>query len=138
MSGESPLGMMRPGRQRAARPPAAAARRRRLWPVLLPLAIIVALAVGWSWLWYYAAAVADRTLGGWVEREAAAGRIYSCGSQTIGGFPFRIRARCADAAAAINSNQPPFTVHAKDVVFASQVYQPTLLTGDVTGPLTLA
>jgi len=129
--------MMRP-HQRPPRRPGAAAPHRRLWPVLLPIAIIVALAVGWSWLWYYAASVADRTLSGWVVREAAAGRVYSCGSQTIGGFPFRIQARCADAAAAINSNQPPFTVHAKAVVFASQVYEPTLLTGDVTGPLTLA
>jgi hypothetical protein len=104
----------------------------------LPLVIVVILAVVWTWLWYYAASVADRTLTGWIDREAKAGRAYSCQTQTIGGFPFRIEARCAGPAAAINSNNPPFAVHAKDVVFESQVYHPTLLTGEITGPLTLA
>ncbi len=107
--------------------------------MLLALATVIALAVvGWSWLWYYAAAVADRTLSGWVQREAAAGRSYSCGSQTITGFPFRIEVRCGDAAATINSNQPPFAVKAKDTVFVSEVYHPTRLIGDITGPLTVA
>ncbi len=138
MPGESPLSLMRAERPRAPRRPAALAPRRRLWPVLLPLAIVIALAVGWSWLWYYAASVADRTLGGWAEREAAAGRSYSCGSQSIGGFPFRIEARCLDPAAEIKSNQPPFGFTAKEVVFASEVFRPTLLHGEITGPLTVA
>jgi len=102
MPGESPISMMRPLPQRVRKLPAGRARRRR-WPILAPAAIVVVLAVGWVWLWYYAASVADRTLSGWVEREAAAGRIYSCGSQSIGGFPFRIQARCATVAAEIKN-----------------------------------
>ena len=114
MTGESPLNMMR-----TAGPAAAKARRARPAPA----------ATGgrssrrwrssscslsrWVWLWYYAAWIADRTLAGWVEREAAAGRVYSCGSQTIGGFPFRIEARCADPVAEIKSNRPPYTVRAR-------------------------
>ncbi|HKM87501.1 MAG TPA: DUF2125 domain-containing protein [Xanthobacteraceae bacterium] len=137
MPGESPLNMMRPQR-RQVRTPAAAVPRRRLWPVVAAVCILIALAGGWCGLWYYAAAVADRTLAGWVAREAAAGRVYSCGSQGISGFPFRIQARCVEAAAQINSNQPPFVVSAKDVTFAAQVYHPTVLVGQVTGPLTLA
>jgi hypothetical protein len=117
--------------------PAGRARRRR-WPILAPAAIVVVLAVGWVWLWYYAASVADRTLSGWVEREAAAGRIYSCGSQSIGGFPFRIQARCATVAAEIKNYQPPFAVQAQAVTFAAEVFYPTRLVGDITGPLTLA
>ena len=90
------------------------------------------LAGGWCWLWYYAAAVADRTLAGWVQREAAAGRIYTCGSQDITGFPFRIQAHCVQAGAQINSNQPPFAVSAKDITFTAQVYHPTQLVARVT------
>ena len=138
MPGESPLSMMRPPGQRVRKHSAVPARRRRLWPVLASAAIVIVLAPAWVWLWYYAASVADRTLAGWVEREAAAGRVYSCAAQSIGGFPFRIEARCADAAAEINSNQPPYAVRAKDVVMAAQVYDPTLLIGDITGPLTWA
>ena len=90
MPGQSPLSMMRPsgrdarGKAAAGRPP------RRRWSILTPLAIVIALAGIWVGLWYYAAAIADRTLAGWVEREAAAGRLYACGRETIGGFPLGI------------------------------------------------
>lgn len=137
MPGESPLSMMRPS-IRPVREPGAGAARGRWRPILALAAIVIVLALGWMWLWYYAAAVADRTLAGWVDREAAGGRVYSCGSQSIGGFPFRIIARCADAAAEIKSNQPPYAVKAKGAVFAAELYHPTGLIGDVAGPLTLA
>jgi len=139
MQGESPLNMMRPPRQRPQRRPAAASRRRgRPWPVVAAVAVLIVLSAGWCVLWYYAASIADRTLSGWVAREAAAGRVYSCGSQDITGFPFRIQAHCVEAGATINSNQPPFAVNAKDITFTAQVYHPTLLVAHVTGPLTLS
>ncbi len=137
MPGESPLSMMQPaGRQ--ARKPGAATARRPWRPLLALVAIIIVLALGWVWLWYYSASVADRTIAGWMDREAAEGRVYSCGSRSIGGFPFAIAARCTDAAAEIKSNQPPYAVKAKGAVFAATLYQPTGLTGDIAGPLTLA
>jgi hypothetical protein len=140
MAGESPLSMMRQPGQRLRKVPAAAGRRRRpLWPaVALAVVAVALLAVGWTWLWYYAAQVADRTLAGWVEREAAAGRVYSCATQTIGGFPFRIEARCDDAGAALNSNQPPYAFKAKNITVVTEVYRPTRLVGDITGPLRVA
>src|SRR6202795_3502960 len=137
MSGESPLNMMRSA-PRPVRKRAAAPRRRRLWPFLAPVAIIIVVAVGWSWLWYYAASIADRALSGWIDREAALGRVYACGAQSIGGFPFGIVTRCGQAAAAFNSNKPPFDVRATDVTFSAAVYRPTLLNGEITGPVTLA
>jgi hypothetical protein len=137
MPGESPLNMMQ--RQRPRRHPGAAAPpRRRLWPVVLPVCVVIVLAAVWCGLWYYAAGIADRTMSGWMAREATAGRVYTCGNQTISGFPFRIEADCTTASAAINSTQPPFAVSAKDVSVAAQVYRPTLLVGDLTGPLTVA
>lgn len=137
MPGESPLSMMRPPPQRVRKLPAGRARRRR-WPILAPAAIVVVLAIAWVWFWYYSASIADRTLAGWVEREAAAGRVYSCGSQSIGGFPLSIQARCATAAAEIKNYQPPFAVQANAVTFTAEVFFPTRLVGDITGPLTLA
>ncbi len=137
MPGESPLSMMQPA-DRQARKPGAGAARRPWRPLLALAAIVVVLAVGWVWLWYYAASVADRTLAGWMDREAAEGRVYSCGSRSIGGFPFGIAARCTDAAAEIKSNLPPYAVKAKGAVFAAELFHPTVLTGDIAGPLTLA
>jgi len=137
MSGESPLSMMRSagprlGNRRAGR------GWRRPWLIVAAVAIIVAFALLWTWLWYYAASVADAALSGWVEREAAAGRVYGCTTQTIGGFPFRIEARCTNPVAEIKNSQPQFTVRAENVTFSAEVYHPTLLTGAVAGPLTLA
>jgi hypothetical protein len=137
MPGETPLGMMRPPAQRVRKPAAARVWRGRR-PIVMPMAIVVVLAIAWVWLWYYAATVADRTLAGWVEREAAAGRVYSCGAQSIGGFPLGITARCAGVAAEIKNAQPPYDVKAKAVTFAAEVYRPTRLTGEVVGPVTLA
>ena len=137
MPGESPLNMMQRQRPRR-RPGIAAPPRRRLWPVVLPVCVVVVLAAVWCALWYYAAGIADRTMSGWMAREAAAGRVYSCGSQTISGFPFRIEADCTTVGAAINSTQPPFAVSAKDVSVAAQVYRPTLLVGEISSPVTVA
>jgi hypothetical protein len=137
MSGESPLKMMqaapRPLRKRPA-----PRRRNRVRSILVLLAIAVVVAIGWTWGWYYAASIADRALSGWIDREATLGRIYACGSQSIGGFPFRIFTQCDKAAAAFNSNHPPFDVRASDVTFSADLYRPTLLNGDITGPVTLA
>jgi hypothetical protein len=136
MPGQSPLSMMQPSAPRLRRPPAGRARRR--WPVLASVLGVLALAIAWCWLWYYAAAIADRTLAGWVEREAAAGRTYSCGAQSIAGFPLSIQAHCANASVEIKTNQPPLALQATAVTFAAEVYHPTQLTGDIAGPLSVA
>ena len=136
MPGQSPMNMMRtaplPQRRRAGPP-----RRRRLWPFILPVAIIL-LAAGWTWLWYYAAGIASEAEAGWIQREAALGRVYACGAQSIGGFPFSFTSNCDQAAAAFESNNPPFDVRATGVTFSAQVFRPTLLNGEITGPVTLA
>jgi hypothetical protein len=137
MPGESPLNMMQRQRPRR-RPGGGAPPRRRLWPVVLPVCVVIVLAAVWCGLWYFAAGIADRTMSGWMAREATAGRVYSCGSQTISGFPFRIEADCTTAGATINSTQPPFAVSAKDVSVAAQVYHPTTLVGEISGPLAVA
>ena len=144
MAGESPLNMMQarsgplPRRGRSDARHAASRPRRRPWGILAAVGIVIVLAAGWCGLWYYAAAVANRTLDGWVAREAAAGRVYACGSQGVSGFPFRIQTRCVTASAALNGLQPPLAVAASEVTFTAEVFRPTVLVGEVTGPLTVA
>ena len=134
MPGESPLSMMRtPGQPL---PPRTAGYRLGRWIVIG--ATIVAIAVIWTWLWYYAASVADRTLAGWLQREAAAGRVYSCGSQSMGGFPFKLAVRCSDVGVEVKSTQPAFAATAKTATFGAAIWNPTRLVGDIVGPLTFA
>jgi hypothetical protein len=137
MPAQSPLDMMR-APVAHSRKSASGRARNSLWPIAAPVAIILALALAWVWLWYYAASAAGRTLGGWVEREAAAGRVYSCGAQSIGGFPLQIEARCNDAALEVKIARPPLTAKAQLVKFVAEVWHPTRLVGDIDGPVLLA
>jgi len=136
MSGESPLNMMRSAPPRLRRRPTA--RRGRLRIYLALVVAVVVLAVGLAWGWYLAASTADRALSGWVGREARLGRVYACGSQSIGGFPIRIIIRCDKAAATFNSNHPPFDLTATGIRFSAALYRPTLLHGAISGPVTIA
>jgi len=111
-------------------------RTNRRYAVLLVLA--VALIGGWAWFWKYAAAKAEVAMDGWRAREARAGRVYACGSQSTGGFPFRFEVNCDAASAVFRSNQPPVEVKAGGVLVVAQVYQPNLLISEFQGPLTIA
>jgi hypothetical protein len=102
------------------------------------LVLAAALFGGWSWFWSHAAGKAQAALEGWRAREARAGRIYTCGAETFGGYPFRFEARCDGAAALFQSNQPPVEVKARGILVAAQVYQPNLLISEIHGPLTVA
>ncbi|HEX3502295.1 MAG TPA: DUF2125 domain-containing protein [Xanthobacteraceae bacterium] len=134
MAGQSPMSMMRP--RPLPRRTAPSPRKRRLW--LFVLVALVLLAAGWTALWYYAAHIAGQAEAGWIAREAALGRVYACSKQGIGGFPFSIVSRCNQAAATFKSTNPPFDLRATDVTFSAQVFRPTVLNGDITGPVTLA
>src|SRR5262245_39765893 len=106
--------------------------------MLLPFGVVVVLAVLWSGLWYYAAHVAERTLAGWREREAAVGRIHTCATQTIGGYPFRIELRCTGPTVEIRNLQPAMTIKGADIMVVAQVWDPTLLISEATGPVTVS
>jgi hypothetical protein len=130
--------MMHSGRPRMRRAVPAVRRRRSLWPIVVALLTIAVLAFGWCGLWYLAATTAGRTLAGWIEAEAAAGRTYACGSQDISGFPLRVVVRCTAASAALERNQPPLALAARQISFTAQVYHPTTLVGDIEAPVTVA
>jgi hypothetical protein len=100
--------------------------------------LVLALIGGWSWFWHYAADKAQVALDGWRAREAKAGRIYSCGTQSIGGYPFRFAVECDKAAALLRSNQPPLEIKASGMSVVVQVYRPNLLITEFHGPLTVA
>ncbi len=112
-------------------------RRPRRWPIFAPTALIVVLALLWASGWFYASSLAQRELAGWREREAAAGRVYACATQDVGGFPFRIEVRCTDPSAELRSNRPPVALKAADLLVATQVYQPNFLISELTGPMTI-
>src|SRR5690348_4467785 len=88
-------------------PPSLQSRRRTGLRYTILLFVVFALIGGWTGFWKFAAGKAHETIDGWRAREARAGRIYNCGSEAVGGFPFRIEVNCENASALFRSNQPP-------------------------------
>ena len=112
--------------------------RRRPWLIALPLAVVVVLGVLWTGFWFYAAHRTDLEIAQWRAREAQNGRIFACSRQDIAGYPFRIEVRCADPNVELRRWQPPVGLAAKDSLVTVQVYDPSLVIGEFTGPLNIA
>lgn len=112
-------------------------RRRRIWPIAVPLIVLVVAAAGWCAFWYSAAAQADRLISEWLDREAKLGRIYACGSRDIEGFPFHIVIRCDEARAQLDNLTPPLGLNLSDVEVTAYLYQPTVLVAEFSGPLAI-
>lgn len=112
--------------------------RRRRWPLFAPFVIVAVLAALWTGFWFYAASAAETALAGWRAREARSGRTYACGSETIGGFPFRIEVRCLNPSAELRGKGAQLLLNGAGLVMLAQIYQPTHLIGEFTGPMTVA
>jgi hypothetical protein len=113
------------------------ASRLRRWPLFLPSIVVVLLAVAWTALWFYAAARAPTELAAWRERERQAGRLQECGSQSIGGYPFRIELRCGAASFELRGT-PTLQLKLPLALLAVQVYDPKLVIGEFKGPLEIS
>src|SRR5215467_7190821 len=111
-------------------------RRRAGLRYTILLFSVLALIAGWTAFWKFAAGKAEVAIDGWREREAKAGRIYSCGSESVAGYPFRIEVNCDRPSALFHSSQPPIEVKTDGLMVAAQVYQPGLLISEFHGPLT--
>jgi hypothetical protein len=113
-------------------------RRRTGRRYTIVLFLVFALLAGWAAAWKYAAGQAEAAVEGWRAREARAGRVYSCGAQTVGGFPFRIEVNCERASAQLHGEQTPLEIRAPGILVEAQMYRPDRLVSEFVGPLTIA
>ena len=117
-----------------ARSRSARSRTRRY---IVLLALVVLLVGGWLVFWQYASKNAAQAIEGWRAREAKAGRVYSCGTQTMGGFPFRVEVLCERASALLRGAGSPLELKTRNVHVVAQIYQPSLLISEFAGPFTI-
>ena len=112
--------------------------RRRLWLIASPLILVLVLAAGWTAFWFYAASQATSRIAEWQEREARAGRAFACAKQDVGGFPFRLEVSCGDPTFELRNLTPEMMLSGKFATILAQVYDPTLLIGEFTGPMMMS
>jgi hypothetical protein len=115
----------------------AVARRWPPWALVSVLLSLVLIAAGWTGFWYHMALKAERTVAAWREREAKLSRIYSCGSESIGGYPFKVEVRCTDPSAELRNLQPALALTAKDLLVSARIYDATHLVSEFAGPLSM-
>ena len=109
--------------------------RRARWLIAAPLILVLVLAAAWSGVWFYASSEAEARINDWQAQQAKAGRVFTCGKQAVGGFPFRIEVRCTNAVAELKDTQPPIAIRLKEILVVAQVWDPKLLIAEFTGPL---
>jgi hypothetical protein len=108
----------------------------RPWLIAVPTAILVLLGIIWSGFWYWSSSTAEATMTAWRAREAVAGRIYGCAKPDFGGYPFRIEVDCADPS--VDDRRTALSVRAHSLTAVAQVWDPTLVIGEIAPPLTIA
>ena len=108
--------------------------RRRRWPPILLVCLVRPGGPLGRLPGIYGRGVAERTIDGWKAREAKAGRVYTCATQTIGGFPFGIELRCADAGAELDVEPAAARAEGRDMLVSAHVWQPTVLTDGIRRP----
>ena len=64
--------------------------------LLPPVAIVLAVAIGWPAFWYVKSRAAAAGVSAWMTHEARLGRAWSCPNQKTGGFPFSVEISCAN------------------------------------------
>jgi hypothetical protein len=109
--------------------------KSRPWLIAVPTAILVLLGIIWSGFWYWATNKAEATMTAWRAREAEAGRNYGCASTNFGGYPFRIEVDCA--APSVDDSKTALSIRAQNLAAVAQVWDPTLVIGEIAPPLTV-
>jgi hypothetical protein len=109
----------------------------RRWPLLVILGLVLALAVAWTGFWFYAAAQAKAEIASLRERERQAGRRQDCETLSVGGYPFRIEVLCVGGTFDLKGN-PTLRLDLPSVLAMVQIYAPTLLISEFTGPLSIS
>jgi len=111
-------------------------RPSRPWLIAVPAATVVMLGLIWSGFWYYSSTRAEATMTAWRAHEADAGRVYGCAKASFGGYPFRIEVSCADPS--VDDRATALSIRARNLAAVAQVWDPTLVIGEIAGPVTIA
>jgi hypothetical protein len=108
----------------------------RRWLIALPTVILILLGALWSGFWFWSSSKALTRFTAWQSHEAELGRVIGCAKPAFGGYPFRIEIACPEPAVA--DRKSGLAIRAHNLAAVAQVWDPTLMIGELGGPLTIA
>ena len=125
-------------------------REALLWPLMIssgghPMRLVgVACALllvaggGWTGTWFYAAHRTETAIASLVASEAKAGRDYSCGSRSVGGFPLHVEVTCTALQATVAmSEQSTVIINAKSLTTVASIFHPNAYVTEISGPVSV-
>ena len=96
-------------------------------------ALLLALCLGVSFVWYRAISAVDEGFDALLIRETSLGRNWNCEGRGLAGFPFRIELSCSKITLSIPQTGEIYQFgHA---IAVAQIYQPELVIVESDGPL---
>jgi hypothetical protein len=125
-------------------------REALLWPLtitagqpmrLATVSCATLLVVGGAWTatWFYAAHQTETVIANLIDQEAKAGRDYSCGSRSVGGYPFHVEIQCTALQAILAiSDQSTLVVNANSLRGVASILDPGTLVMDIGGPVSVS
>ncbi len=105
---------------------------RRFW--VFAVGALVALALVWTGVWFLAARALSHNLR-LAQTESTVSRL--CGVKEIGGYPFRLRLRCAGFAAPLHVASAEIIAKADEASGEASVFAPNHIVLTLTSPLSL-
>lgn len=113
---------------------AAKPKRSTAGRVFLVLIVLVILLIGAATAgWYYLAGALDRRIAGAIDAAAGGGTTIGCVDRTVFGFPFRLGLSCD--AVSVDAPANGIRATAGSLKTAAQVYEPSHIVAELTGPL---
>ena len=109
--------------------------RRGPWFMLLAL---LALALAWSGLWYYAAGEVSRKADAWLADQRQQGNEWTCLARSLSGFPFEMVLSCEHPTWRGETDSGPAQATARAFRARAQVTRPDQVLAQLDGPLELA
>ena len=82
-------------------------------------AVLLVVGGGWTGAWFYVAHKTETAIASLIDSEAKAGRVYNCGSRSVGGFPLHVEVDCTALRAQLAMSDQT-TLHGRCKIFAQR------------------
>jgi hypothetical protein len=106
---------------------------------IVSCATLLVAGGAWTATWFYAAHRTETVIANWIDQEAKAGRDYSCGSRSVGGYPLHVEIKCTALQARLAiSDQSTLVVNAKSLRGVASILNPATLVTDIDGPVSVS